>query len=77
MSLFAIALLTVVAAALYIRRRVKLYQQRKARVTDDLMRRVEEVGRIDLDEPLDLEEIQREEDQFWEETWDEPDEDAL
>ncbi len=46
------------------------------RIDDDDIRRIEEGGALFTDdpEPLDLEEISREEDEFWRETWDEPEE---
>lgn len=44
-------------------------------LTDDMVRQIEETGYIDVDEPLDLQEIQDEETRFWEEApWEEPDE---
>ncbi len=46
------------------------------RIDEDDIRRIEEEGALFADgpEPLDLEEISREEDEFWRETWDEPEE---
>jgi hypothetical protein len=43
-------------------------------LTDDMIRQIEERGRVELDEPLDLDQIQEEEARFWEEHWDDPDE---
>jgi hypothetical protein len=44
-------------------------------LTDDLVRQIEEIGTIDVDEPLDLQEIQEEEERFWEEApWEEEEE---
>jgi hypothetical protein len=43
-------------------------------LTDDMIRQIEERGRVELDEPLDLGQIQEEEARFWEEHWDDPDE---
>ena len=45
-------------------------------IDEDDIRRIEEDGALFRDgpEPLDLEEISREEDEFWKETWDEPEE---
>lgn len=45
-------------------------------LTDDMIRRIEEEGRLELEfsEPLDLDEIREAEEQFWSESWDEPDE---
>ena len=46
------------------------------RIDEDDVRRIEEEGvlRTDHPEPLDLKQISREEDEFWDETWDEPEE---
>lgn len=44
-------------------------------LTDDMVRQIEETGYVDVDEPLDLEQIQEEETRFWQESaWDEPEE---
>lgn len=43
-------------------------------LTDDAVRRIEDSGRIEREDPLDLEEIEREHERFFEETWDEPEE---
>jgi hypothetical protein len=43
-------------------------------LSDDMLRQIEESGWVEVDEPLDYEEIQEEEARFWEEPWDEPDE---
>ena len=46
------------------------------RIDENDIRRIEEEGTLLTDdpEPLDLEQIGREEDEFWRETWDEPEE---
>ena len=46
------------------------------RIDEEDIRRIEEEGTLLTDdpEPLDLEQIGREEDEFWRETWDEPEE---
>ena len=43
-------------------------------VTDEVMRQIEREGRVRTDErePLDRDRIREEEDRFWSETWDEP-----
>lgn len=60
-----------------------IYQARRQRtsalfaqgLTDDMVRQIEEQGSIDVDDPLDLEEIQEEEERFWEEApWEDPEE---
>lgn len=45
-------------------------------VDDDSIRRILEEGSLDAgdDEPLDLDEAARAEEEFWNEEWDEPDE---
>ena len=45
-------------------------------IDEDDIRRIEEEGVLLTDDPapLDLEEIRREEDEFWRETWDEAEE---
>ena len=43
-------------------------------VTDDMIQRIVDEGRVEVDEPLDLKAIEDEETRFWEETWDEPEE---
>lgn len=44
-------------------------------LTDDMVRQIEESGFVELDEPLDLEQIQDEETRFWNEaSWEEPEE---
>ncbi len=62
------------AAAAIARRRREA--RRRSAVTDEMVRRIETAGRIDAEEvdPLDLEEARAEEDAFWEQTWDEPEE---
>ena len=45
-------------------------------IDDDDIRQIEEAGTLATDDPppLDLERIRREEDEFWEQTWDEAEE---
>lgn len=44
------------------------------RLDDDMVRRIEEQGSIEVEDPLDLDEIRLEEERFWSESWDIPDE---
>ena len=46
----------------------------KSSLDNDAIRRIVETGSLSVDEepPLDLEEIEEEEDRFWSEKWDEP-----
>jgi hypothetical protein len=73
---FAISfgLLALVAGLVYRSRLNRAIGSREPVLSDDMIRQIETSGRIDVDEPLDLGEIQEEEARFWEETWDEPDE---
>lgn len=45
-------------------------------VTDDMVRQIERQGtlRVEEHEPIDLNDVRAEEDAFWSETWDEPEE---
>lgn len=62
------------AAAIARRRRREIAA--RTRVTDEVVRRIETVGRVDAEDvdPLDLDEVRAEEDAFWGQTWDEPEE---
>jgi len=63
------ALLAIVAGVLSRR------GERKPRgLSDDLIRQIEAVGRIDREDidPLDVDDIRSEEDEFWAQSWDEP-----
>jgi hypothetical protein len=69
-----LAALTVAAGwSVYERRRRLL--QRRPLVDDDAIRAILDTGELHVedDEPLDLEEIDQEEERFWSESWDEPD----
>lgn len=58
-----------------IRRRLR--RQAGSGVTDEIVRQIETVGRVDAEdvEPVDLERVRAAEDEFWAQTWDEPEED--
>lgn len=68
-----LAFLVLVAGLAY---RLRIHEEVRRRGTglsDEQVRRIEEAGRLDVDdEPLDMDEIERAEDEFWEESWDEP-----
>lgn len=68
---FLLLALLVVVAGILARRRVRRARPDRA-LTDDMVRRIEEEGRLRREEELDLEEVREEEDRFWEQTWDEP-----
>jgi len=67
----------VMAAALrmYMRRK-ELFASNVPALDDNAIDTILEIGElsIDEDEPLDLEEIDEEEERFWTESWDEPEE---
>lgn len=67
--------LVVVVVGLHARRRLRRTGRREG-LSDEMVRRIEREGsvRFEPPEPLDLEEIREEEDAFWEQTWDEPEE---
>ena len=43
-------------------------------IDDDAIQRILETGELVIDDPLDLDEIEEEEERFWSESWDEPEE---
>jgi hypothetical protein len=63
----------VVLAALRVRRTLSQLRGRDT-LSDDMVRRIETEGQLEVAEPLDRREIAEEEERFWEETWDEPEE---
>lgn len=69
-GLFALGAVAVAAAWLGYRRRLASVIRR--RISDADIRAIEAGGRLEQDEPLDLEEAAEEEERFWSETWDEP-----
>ena len=70
-------LLCILAAAGAVanRRRIRDYIGGRGGLDDDMVRRIEQEGTLELEDPTDLEEVRREEERFWSETWDVPDED--
>ena len=70
-----VALAVLVAVAGW-RVRRRLRHATRSGVTDEIVRRIETVGRVDAEdvEPVDLELARAEEDDFWAQTWDEPEE---
>ncbi|MFP3949122.1 MAG: hypothetical protein ACLFWG_10365 [Longimicrobiales bacterium] len=68
-----LALLPVVAGTAARRRIRREVGDGGSSLTDEDIRRIEATGRMEADlEPLDIEEIERAEREFWEESWDEP-----
>ena len=66
--------LLLVAAGLALRSRRREAFGPRTLLDDDAINRIIEDGRlfVDEDEPLDLDEIEDEEERFWSESWDEP-----
>lgn len=65
---FILAVLAAIAALLYRRR----LTHHTTAIDDDVLRAIEEHGRVEVDEPLDIEHIREEERRFLEEErWDE------
>jgi len=69
--------LAVLAAVVGWRVRHRLRRQTRTGVTDEIVQQIETLGRVDAEdvEPVDLERARDEEDDFWAQTWDEPEED--
>jgi hypothetical protein len=68
------AVLAIAAGLLYRNRLEETRRLDPGVLDDDLIRQIERKGYIELEEPLDLEDIRKQEERFWEESWDEPDE---
>ncbi len=67
--------LTALAAYAVTRRWLTVRAERRSALTDDAIREIERHGRLEREEPLDLEEVDAEERRFWdEEKWDESEE---
>lgn len=71
--------LAAVVAAVGLSRRATMRKQRgrdAPLVDDHTIRRILDVGTVEAetDEPLDLDEVARAEEEFWNEDWDEPEE---
>ena len=71
--LLVLALLAGAAAVLQ-RRRIREYIDGRSTLDDDMIRRIEERGSLEMDDPTDMDEVRQEEERFWSETWDVPDE---
>ena len=68
-----LAILPIVAGMAARRRIRRKVGDGETALTDEDIRRIETTGRSDVDlDPLDMEEIERAEREFWEESWDEP-----
>lgn len=73
---FAFGALAVLGG-LEVRRKTRASRREgRASLDDEAIRRIMETGAISVDEdpPLDMEEIEDEEERFWAERWDEPEE---
>lgn len=72
-GIFTIGALLVVFGWVIHRRRLQRYTgSDRDRLDDDLVRRIEQTGRVELDDPLDHDEVREEEERFWDESWDRP-----
>lgn len=71
-ELFALLALVVAVGGILVRWR--LHRMRTPEVTDDVVREIEEEGQVETSEPepLDLDEVQAREEEFWAQSWDEP-----
>ncbi len=69
-------LVLVVVVLIATRARRLLTRAPKSAISDSMVRRIEREGtlRVEEEEPLDRDRIRSEEDAFWSETWDEPEE---
>ncbi|HUG41874.1 MAG TPA: hypothetical protein VMM12_15400 [Longimicrobiales bacterium] len=67
--LLAGAALLVAGAGLAVRRRM---DRLRTGLDDEKIRAIEALGRVELEDPLDLVEAAEEEERFWSESWDEP-----
>ncbi len=76
MILAALAFSVLVAFAIISRRSGARETRRNGWMTNDMVRQIIDTGSLSgpqvPDQDLDLEEIAREEERFWSETWDEP-----
>ncbi len=77
MTGYLLGALAVLAAVVGWKVRHRLRRQTRSRVTDEIIHQIETLGRVDAEdvEPVDLERARDEEDEFWAQTWDEPEED--
>ena len=72
--IFLLALLAA-STALIMRRRIRDYVGGGSELDDDMIRRIEQEGTVELEDPIDFDEVREEEERFWSESWDIPDED--
>ena len=77
MTGYLFAALAVLVAVVGWKVRYRLRHRARSGVTDEIVRQIETLGRVDAEdvEPVDLERARAEEDEFWAQTWDEPEED--
>jgi hypothetical protein len=66
------ALLAIAAGLLYRNRLETVGSEQPTVLDDDLVRQIENHGWVEIEEPLDLDHIREQEQRFWEESWDEP-----
>lgn len=77
LTLLILALLIAASLVMLVRRRRLKASPPEGWLTDDMVRQIIERGALSArqvpEEALDLEEIAREEERFWSESWEEPD----
>lgn len=76
-TVWGILTVLVIAAIILVNvRRRASFSRPAPRVDDAAVRAIVETGALSIedDEPLDMREIEAEEERFWRETWDEPEE---
>ena len=67
-----LTLAAAVAAIGWLGHRRRMAALRGSGLTDDQIRHIENAGRVELEEPLDLDAAADEEERFWDESWDQP-----
>ena len=77
MTEYLFVVLAVLLAVAGWRFRLRLRHQTRSGVTDEIVHQIETVGHVDAEdvEPVDLQRARAEEDEFWAQTWDKPEED--
>ena len=77
MTGYLLGALAVLAAVAGWRIRHRLRDRTRSGVTDEIVHQIETLGRVDAEDvkPIDLERVRDEEDEFWAQTWDQPEED--
>lgn len=75
LPLLLLALLAVAGGVVYRRRLGEYVGGRGDDLDDEMIHRIETEGTLDLEDPIDMDEVRLEEERFWSESWDTPEED--